>query len=219
MEHWVKALRICRVPDVHGHLKTYQPGDWFAMQNKAMLRQWVAQGKVERLGMDYSNTFDLSDCGIVVRGPNAAEQVAYIKHNTDLEARAGGLELPYPRTLLWETAGALRLDLIPTGFHRLEAGWQIAAPLWKYAELARDTGSVEDKQRTEGVIRDLRVPLYDVRLLYVRRCPNTERWLERFKVELEHGNDKKHALLRSLYLEKPVVCALPTVWMEGVRFH
>jgi hypothetical protein len=104
----------------------------------------------------------------------------------------------------------VRPDLFQAGFNLL-ARWQAAAPLWSYTELACHVGSEADREATKAVIRELRVPLYDTRVLFVRRCDDTRRLIELWLAECKRG-DARLAFLRAMYQVKPVLCALPAQW-------
>jgi hypothetical protein len=111
-------------------------------------------------------------------------------------------------------------DLIPAGMHFCER-WDVAAPLWRYGVLAKDQGGPHDRERTEAVIRDLRVLLYAHELLFVRNSPDGLRFLETWRAECGDGNgeqsDERLAFLRALYLVKPLFCALPRSWLADVQ--
>jgi len=95
----------------------------------------------------------------------------------------------------------------------------VAVPLWDYDTLARDVGSEEERAYTESVIHDLRVPLRDTRLVFVRRCSDTRKLVETWHAERARvpGGEDKLAFLRALYAVKPLVCDLPTVWTNRGR--
>ena len=118
-----------------------------------------------------------------------------------------GIDLPYPQTLLWHPSLRLRGEMVPVGFHLLNT-WQIAAPLWDYRELACHIADEGDKERTEALVGDLRVPLYDTRLMFVKRCGDTQELIDCWKEE----GEGKLAFLRALYQVKPLILALPITW-------
>jgi len=214
-KHWVKAVRIVRVAGDDGQEVTYNPGDWLEVKNQT-LRVLLAAGSIEQpQGMQIRDAFNLDDTGILLQTNDTATATAIINRAGlgQICLKVGALALPYSRTLLWYPDAHIRPDLISVGFHRLNGGWQIAAPLWKYQQLARDIGADDERARTEEVIHDLRVMVYDHRVLFVRRCPDTERWLEAYREELQDSSDGRLALMRAIYRTKPVVCALPTTWV------
>jgi len=210
---WVKVLKpISR--NVIGGYKNYRPGDWFEADNQE-IRSLLAQRVIEVPKRVAQDAFALDDIGVLLQddGLALATRILDDAGLGQICLKTGAPALPYGRTLIWDSAAHLRPDLITVGFHRLAGGWQIAAPLWKYQELARDLGTPEERARTEEVIHDLRVLVYDHRALFVRRCPDTERWLDAYREELVGSSDGRLALMRALYRTKPVVCALPTTWV------
>jgi hypothetical protein len=210
--HWVKALTVVRSHDEAGILTTYQPGDWLPVKNQ-QLRILLAKGQVEIQPQAYKTVLDLVDCGVVIIDGNLENAQKYIaKASRHIEVVGDDVRLAFPRTLLWDGQCKMRLDLMPVGFHRLTTGWQVAAPIYSYQVLAQDIGDEEDRARTLEIVRDLRVPVYDSRMVFVRRCGDTERLMEAW--EAEGGGDERLALLRALYIVKPTICALPPSWIK-----
>ena len=119
--------------------------------------------------------------------------------------------LPFPKTLIWETSLNLRGGLVFAGFKLLEK-WQVAVPLWDYNELACHVSDETDREATARIVRDLRVPMYDQRMVFMRRCKDTQRLLELWCRERREEGDDRLAFLRALYVVKPTVCALPASW-------
>jgi len=95
--------------------------------------------------------------------------------------------------------------------------WQVAIPLWNYETLAAQVGTEEERERTKAVIRDLRVPLRDTRLVFMRRCAQTRELTNVWREELTNSTDERLAFLRALYRIKPVICDLPASWTGNVR--
>jgi hypothetical protein len=218
-KHWVKAIQPITRQNPQGAHVRHMPGDWFEVRNMEM-RQLIADRRAVPAGGPGSwvaRGFDLDDCGVVITNGSVEAGIAQIHGVAADMPVVSGFELDYPRTLLWDTNAPLRMDLMPVGFHRLMTGWQIAAPLWRYRTLARDIGTSEERARTEEVIRDLRVPVYETRCMYVLRCPDTEALIEAWTEERQGSTEDKLAFMRALYRIKPVMCALPTTWMVGVK--
>jgi hypothetical protein len=212
--HWAKAITIVRTTDESGNLRTYHPGDFVPLRNQ-QLRLFLAKGMVElSRAIRYGNALALDGCGIVVTGGDFDNAKAYVNKNviSDVEVVSAELSLPFSRTLLWDGLCHLRLDLVPAGFFRLTTGWQVAAPVYSYKRLAKDFGDDDDRERTKAVVRDLRVPVYDPRTVYVRRCGDTERFMDVWRDE--RGGDDRLAFLRALYIVKPTICALPPTWIK-----
>ncbi len=122
---------------------------------------------------------------------------------------------PFERTLMWSPEAPLRLDLVPHGLRFLDR-WQVCAPVWSYTELARDIGGDAERETTQAVIRDLRVLAFDTRVLFLRKCKDTEDLLALWRAEQEAvGGDLRLSFLRALYIEKPLFWPLPTTWLNG----
>lgn len=124
--------------------------------------------------------------------------------------------LVYGRSLLWDAMRlqSLRLNILPIGFSLLDT-WQIAAPVWSYTELAAHVGNAAEREYTQSIIRDLRVLMYDTRMVFVRRCGDTRKFVSVWRDESEKGADERLAFLRALYIVKPVLLALPTTWTKA----
>jgi hypothetical protein len=119
-----------------------------------------------------------------------------------------GWDIPFERTLF--AGPGLRLDakLIETGMHWLGA-WDGAAPLMGPGHMAINTGSVAEREKTLGMMHDLRVPVYCTEILFVARNERAEELLEAYADEGEGAQ----GFLRALYRVKPRFLALPRQWM------
>jgi hypothetical protein len=202
---WVKLKSIQHI-EIQGEMNHFYPGDWVEV-GRQQAELWEATGEA------WIPTAELTmppGAGVLVRGtPNPGCKVLEaLPHITGVN------HLPYPRTLVWDPALGCRLELLAVGFRLLDK-WQVAAPLYSYDQLACHLGDEADRERTAAVVRDLRVPVYDERLVYVRRHPETQAFMRVWNEEREAGEDGRLALLRALYRCKPVVCALPTTWRGG----
>lgn len=194
-----------------GRNETHYPGEWVDVGNQTA-RGWLATGDAVR--PDMPDLEVLPGCGLAVPA-----------HALEIAAQAApGLErlpqadsptdscLPFPKTLWYDPAVRLRPDLIATGFELLET-WELAAPLYSYQTLARDLGTDSERALTEGLIHDLRVPVYETRCLFLRRCRGTRDLMAAWGAEMGNGGDERLAFLRALYRVKPLVLALPVTWV------
>lgn len=210
---WVKLTSVQYIGQ-NGRLVKCIPGEWVEVGRQTAL-SWVATNQAERPDMPQMNA--LPGCGIVC--PNKAKVQALFP---SMEVQAGRPELAFPRTLCWDPAAKLRGELLATGFQLLDT-WEIAVPLGSYDILARDIGTVAERALTEAIIRDLRAPFYEARVLFMKRCPATrdlmDTWAdERLAAEKSNGGqavDERLAFLRALYRVKPLVLALPMTWVLG----
>lgn len=203
--HWVQ-LKTSKTVEVRGEPVQKYPGDWVEV-GRQTATDWVARG--------IAWSAKLSDimptgCGIAARG--GAPEDNYL--GLPVTNRAD--RLPYPRTLLWDATNLkLRTNILPIGFKLLD-NWQVVAPLFDYDMLACNVGSEEDRERTKAVIHDLRIPMYDTRMIFMRRSGDTQQLLSLWEQERHGGSDPKLAFLRALYQIRPVICAQPTSWTRKV---
>lgn len=213
---WVKALKPVARYDLHGGYHVYQPGDWFECNNQEM-RALLAERKIEVAQQIIRNELLTNECAVVITGGDLQQARAFIaSYLTAVFTGPPHFPAGSKSVLWWNAEAPLRLDLMPLGFYRVSAGWQIAAPLWRYNDaLARDIGTDEARQRTEEVIHDLRVPVFDTRLIFIRRDDETERLLELWMQERATFDDDKLCFMRALYAVKPLVCALPVTWVSN----
>jgi len=214
---WVRLLTSKTLPDEHNHMQSYVPGEWVEVKKQTALL-WVSNGQAEILRSDIrTKVVSLESCGVVIIGGDAeaGKELIVSRYGDQLGIQSGPLSMPYPQTLLWDTGTPLRTELMMVGFHRLTSGWQVAAPIWRYRKLANGIGTPEEQEATRAVIHDLRVPVYDTGLVYVRRCPQTQALIDQWLVEREAGENDKLAFMRALYKTKPIICALPVTWIAG----
>ena len=206
---WVQ-LRSAKHVERNGRLHKYAAGSRINVGRMDAMA-WVAAGEAVLLE---TVTGDLPiNAGIVAMSDAAAAAIQSIVRGVDKETKilTGPPQLAFERTLLWDGSARLRPDMINVGFSLL-GKWQMAVPLWSYTELACHIGSEEDREATKAVIRDLRVPVYDTRVVFVRRCSDTQAFIREWLKERTHGGDDKLAFQRALYRCKPVLCALPVSW-------
>lgn len=156
--------------------------------------------------------------GIVLTGPDAA---------IEGKAKSGKLEvvvdperpLAYDKTMFVEPGTRVPWDLLPAAWHFLER-WDAAVPLWRYGVTAADVGMPEERKRTQADVRDLRVLLHAVELLFVRDNEDGRALMDAYRAELADadGNpcEKRLAFLRAMYRAKPRVCVLPRSWVAEV---
>lgn len=197
---WVR-LKTIKYLSESGRQVTRYPGEWVQVGNQ-LARQWIASGDADR--PDMPDMQALPGCGIVL---TSAKACARPPGSLEL-VHADQPELAFANTLVWSGVN-FRGDLLTTGFLLLNV-WELAAPILSYTTLARDVGSDEDRAATLEVVRDLRVPVYDTRLMFFRRCSTTRRLIDTWHQE---AGDRSLAFLRALYRTKPLVCPLPTTWV------
>jgi hypothetical protein len=111
--------------------------------------------------------------------------------------------------------------LVPAGFEYLKR-WDVAVPLWRYGVLAESLGSDAERARTRKIVRDLRIPVYGCELLFVADTELGRALVETWRRECAPPEstpwtggtlDERLAFLRSFFLVKPRLCALPRSWL------
>lgn len=203
---WVRAKSIVRTNE-DGKQKTYHPGDWCQM-GRHQANEYLARDQVEILKPDVLQTVqDLTDCTIYMRRKDSVKRSLLVAKFPavpvlDFEKFPG----KPGRFLIWDTIVNLDEKLILTGFNLLSK-WQIAVPLVDYETLAQDIGTEAERAKTKAIMHDLRVPIYESRVIFARQCREVEQLFE-----LWNGGGQL-AFLRALYQSKPVINALPPSWV------
>lgn len=200
---WVRAITIVSAMDKNGKQRQYHPGDWLQLGGHDA-RNYQAAGQVEILNHITQAQLIPADCGIVLKNET---KFAY----DGIGLAYGEPRLEFEKTLIWDNGLPFKKELIPVGFTLLDR-WEIAAPIPDYNTLARDIGTEDDRKHTEEVIHDLRVPVYETRLMFIRRNDDTKKLLDLWQEERKGGDDRL-AFLRALYLSKPYILALPSIWL------
>jgi hypothetical protein len=203
--------------EVNGRMTRFVGGDWVSVGKQDALRM-VADGRAEIPQAQPAAQIvleGLSDCGIAVWNAEAQVDKRWLKPLAAFSISYGvQFSLPYSRTLIWDGLCPLRPELVPVGFYRLTQGWQLAVPLVQYKTLAQNIGTDEEQARTQAVIKDLRVPVYDTRLMYVQRCSQTEHLFNVWQQEFEPCDDLRLAFLRAAFQCIPVINTLPATWTQ-----
>ena len=211
---WVRLTSLQHI-ERSGKLVTFHPGDWIEV-GRQQAQLWMSRGDAEVPSYENSDQtqFKSGELGIVITGiADQATIDTFIPFKDRVSVTTGEARLPFNRTLIWDGACKLRRELMFVGFSLLDT-WNIACPLWSYDILASQVGSVEDREETKKIVRDLRVPLYDTRLMYVKKCEETEELLKVWRNEWKEDGETKLAFLRAFYKVKPLMLALPITWID-----
>lgn len=158
--------------------------------------------------------------GLVLSGPDKTIEAKAKgrKLGVTIDAEMG---LAYDKTLFVEPRTEVPWDLLPAAWHFLER-WDAAVPLWRYGVNAADVGSKAERKRTQAIVRDLRVLLHSVELLFVRDNADGRALMTAYLEELgrtefgEGSNEKRLAFLRAFYRVKPRLCVLPRSWLAQI---
>jgi hypothetical protein len=206
---WVRLKAIQRGYR-QGKLVPYRPGDWNDVGKQTALL-WLSRGDAE-IPTFRNSSLVAGEAGVVIRAPSVEPyQAQFSLTKLDLLLSVGEPCLAFQKTLIWEPGLLLRVELIGAGFGMLDT-WEVAAPLYSYDELAVHIGTDEERARTQAVVRDLRIPLYDTRLIFARNCENAKRLFDAWTNEREGSTDERHAFMRAFYKVKPLMLALPATW-------
>lgn len=207
---WIQLRSSKRVLE-NGKEVTRNPGDWVNVGKQQALL-WISQGEAIKPGKSKFKEFDVSiGSGILVVGDEDKGRKTLEPIKTEIDIVYGVINLPFQYTVIWNTELPLVVDKILVGLMLLQT-WEMAIPFFDYDTLAANVGSEEERNKTKAVIRDLRVPLYDTRLMFVKTTRETQYLIDTWVEEMRNGADEKHAFLRNLYKIKPLILALPTSW-------
>lgn len=203
-----------------GKLTQYKRGDIVDV-GRQWAMQWIASGAAEALDVTVAGGKPVAPTsGILARHPINREFCEKVTAATGLQwafiEEPPSSWLPFTETLIYEPTFTLRLDLLIVGFNLLKK-WQVAVPLWDYTTLAAQVGTEPERETTKAVIRDLRVPLRDTRLIFVRRCKDTRRLIDLWRQECAGNSHEQLAWMRAMYTVKPMVCDLPASWTGRVK--
>lgn len=205
MAEHIQLLTIKQIEE-NGVYKTYYPGDWPKNIGRQTALLWVQEGIARYADNSIPNLLPAGS-GIVM--PPGTPLPTKLKELSDLQIMySADIGLPFSYTLLWDGQTPLRIEKLQAGFHELLT-WQVVCPLVVYDVLAKDVGTDDDREYTQSVIRELRVPLYQAGLVWLKRCEDTERFVANWQ---QQTGDKRLAFLRALYECKPLICPLPYTW-------
>lgn len=204
MPDYVKLLEIKHI-DVNGELKKFLPGDWVTVGRQTAER-WIAQKEAWKPTEEVSAPYNAGVWvqGFAIPGCKILDALPFVEDRSERVP-------PYPLTMIWKPELGFRPELVAPGFGFLQ-NWQIALPLYSYSILARDIGSEEDRQRTVDVTRNLDIPFYDDRVMFVRRGETINKLVGNW---LGGVGDSRLALIRAIYVHKPLIYALPASWGGG----
>ncbi len=210
---WVR-LKSIQYIEKAGKQVAHHPGDWIEVST-AHGRLLLANGDADVPGLKNGLVLVEGECGVLLPGEYGDQVPSMLtKHAPSLEVQTSDeLSLPWERTLIWNPDLALRLELVSAGYGFLEK-FDVAVPMADYAELASGIGNKRDREKTEKLIGDLRVPVYDTRLMFIRQGEAGEELLKVWEKEQTAKNSNPSlAFLRALHKVQPYILALPTTWV------
>lgn len=200
---WIQLIAPKNI-EVQGKNQRFNPGDWVDVGKQTALL-WLSDNSAHIPEMAESG-FNLNGAGILTDHKELLCK-RLERESKGIEILEGAPCLPFEKTILLDSALAFRASLIPVGVTMLDT-WDIAVPLMDYKILALHIGTDSEREQTKAVIRDLRVPVYDTRLMFIKRNQDTERLIDNWR----NAGKTPLAFLRELYKIKPLILALPCTW-------
>lgn len=212
MPMWIR-LKVPKTLEVSGVTRHYKPGDWVEI-GRSTANTWIQQGIAERVDYDVNKEYVDLTAGIVLIGSINQNLLDNLKQDIKgIEiANSDVPEMYYSENMLWINGIDIKREMVGIGFNLLKK-WQVAIPIYDYDKLAVHIKSTKkEKEYIESVIHDLRVPVYNTNLIFIRRCSETKELLEQWEKEKELIKDDKLSFQVAYYKTKPTLSALPVNW-------
>jgi hypothetical protein len=217
---WI-ILRTKKSIREKGRKVRYYPGDSVDV-GKAIAKQWIENGEAEdvygQVKIDLGTKAANPDYGIVVWGVTEGEFNSPIGQQFNLTF--GQPQIPYKYTFIWNPRQPVSERLLNYGWLRVEEDnpkperWEMAARLVSLKATAEDYGTDYEQEKTKRLIGDLRLPVYESRLIWARDCEASQRVVKEFAAQLEDGGGPNHSFLRALYSKRAMLCTLPNEWAK-----
>lgn len=212
---WVRAKRVLSRYGLDGGYHTYHPGDWFTA-NGQEIRELFGRGMIDSTPQVLREEFGLQGAGVLALGENVplpgldAYGIAF--------QCAERLALPWGLTVLWSPHAHLTTPGVALGLTRIAPApgtmsFEMAVALQSDTRMAGDVGTQAERDKTLALLGDLRLPLYDTGVIWVRKTPATEEVIQLWQEELDAGADPTHAFLRTIYTHPLLLCTLPADWI------
>jgi hypothetical protein len=106
--------------------------------------------------------------------------------------------------------------LVPNGLFFVRR-WDVACPLGRYNSTLEEIGTEREREITEAVTLDLRVPVYAPDLVFVRGNKTGRAFVRAWDEERKRGKCAELAWARAVFRVKPRLCTLPANWLGHVR--
>lgn len=211
---WVKLLQPRQIT-INGINTRFQKGDWVEVGKQTALR-WLNDKVAEKPGFNYADEYIDYTSGLLVIGKlTDNERVQVTESIPGFEIAYGPTpELLFSETMIYnDKAHYFRPEVISTGFKWLE-NFQLCVPMFSYETLACDVGNEQDRMLAKNILKELRVPLYNTHLMFVRRCSETKELIKLWQEYNEQISNENLAFLCALYEVKPLHLALPSTWIK-----
>lgn len=211
---WVQLTSTQYITE-RGLQRAYHPGDWVNV-GRQTAALWISRGEARLPEQTRYGKFPGFDgAGLLLLTGDEQLLEGYRQRMSPLAwlsvSRGESRSLPYRRNLILHPAVKLNPERVAIGMNLLLT-WELAVPILDYEQLACHIGSEDERSRSGQLLPDLRVPLYDTRLIFARKCKETQLLFDRWEEELAPGGDERHAFLRALYRTPLLVLALPITW-------
>lgn len=215
-------VRLTRVKHIRvgGVQHTYHAGDWVDV-GRQTATLWLKDGSAMIPGPDPTKMEVVQlllgpGCGVrlLARSTDEGLKQSFGNCLKSLRFSTGPPALPYPYTMIWNPAASITSQQVLIGFSQItsrgagQLSWEMVARL-AGKHLARDVGSNAERSKTKALIGDLRIPVYDTKILWVRKTEKTEKFLRLWALSVRAGEDETHAFLRALYSVGVLLCTLP----------
>ena len=202
-----------------GKMHQYKRGDIVDI-GRQMAQEWVKAGEASLLNTSPDGKKREVDptAGVLALSGVGPDTRAYIdaigKLHWAYASEGIPADLPFTETLILNPTFMPRVDLLVVGFNLLKK-FQMAVPIRDYKLLASQIGTEAQREQAVAVLRDLRVPLRDTRLVFMRRCSATKDLMKLWSELTTAGQDERLAFMMAFYTVKPLVCDLPASWSGG----
>lgn len=103
--------------------------------------------------------------------------------------------------------------LLKHGFNYLKK-WQVIAPLRPYKELICKVIPDKFHDYLKNKILDLRVPVYDDRIIFIKTCDETRKFWGIYIRESKYLKNSNVAFSIALWEVKPFILTLPVGWVK-----
>jgi hypothetical protein len=208
------------IPDKHNKLKKHDPGEWVQV-GKHMARQWLCSGEATLPDIKKADSIvagDLEDAGVCAIGTEDGTHELNRRFDLPVVVRDWP-ELPYGRTLVWYPRG-YDLDVRQgvMGLTLLDAqdgydAWDMAAMLATSNPMAKDIGHAPDRRRLEKLVGDLRLPVYQTKVVWLRQSRKARSFVNEWVRVMRDGVEERLAFLEAWYKVKPSIYTLEADWM------
>lgn len=210
---WIQLKSVKRILEGGKEIQRNQ-GDWVNVGKQEALL-WISRGEAVIPGKSAYREFNLSPgSGVLIIGDEHKGKKLLEPIKTDIDIVYGVINLPFQYTVIWNTNLPIQVEKIAVGLMLLQT-WEMAIPLFDYSVLAESIGDEQERNKTKDIIRDLRVPLYDTRLMFIKTTRETQYLIDCWTSEMKNGANEMLSFLRNLYKIKPLILALPISWTHS----